>query len=118
MEILDEIWGSLGRNKMRTILTGFAVSWGLFMIINLLGAGNGLLNAMNANAGDILTNVITIWPGARSVPYDGMKQGSVVRLDIGDVDYTDGPMFEDVVDDVSGSIYCSDTVSLDRKSVV
>ncbi len=115
MEILDEIWGSLGRNKMRTILTGFAVSWGLFMIINLLGAGNGLLNAMNANAGDILTNVITIWPGARSVPYDGMKQGSVVRLDIGDVDYTDGPMFEDVVDDVSGSIYCSDTVSLGRE---
>ncbi|MGN1234113.1 MAG: ABC transporter permease [Candidatus Cryptobacteroides sp.] len=115
MEILDEIWGSLGRNKMRTILTGFAVSWGLFMIINLLGAGNGLLNAMSANAGDILTNVITVWPGARSVPYDGMKQGSFVRLDIGDVDYTDGPMFKDVVDDVSGSIYCSDTVSFGRE---
>ena len=50
MEIFDEIWGSLRRNKMRTVLTGFAVSWGLFMIIALLGAGTGLLNAMSSNA--------------------------------------------------------------------
>ena len=42
MEIFDEIWGSLRRNKMRTVLTGFAVSWGLFMIIALLGRGHRL----------------------------------------------------------------------------
>ena len=52
MEIFDEIWGSLRRNKMRTVLTGFAVSWGLFMIIALLGAGTGLLNAMSSRYPD------------------------------------------------------------------
>ena len=115
MEILDEIWGSLRRNKMRTVLTGFAVSWGLFMIIALLGAGTGLLNAMSSNAGDILTNVITVYPGFRSIPYDGMEQNSYVRLDMEDVAYTSGPRFSDVVDDVTGSIYYSDTLSLGRE---
>ena len=117
MEIFDEIWGSLRRNKMRTVLTGFAVSWGLFMIIALLGAGTGLLNAMSSNAGDILTNVITVYPGFRSIPYDGMKQNSFVRLDMGDVAYTSGPRFNDVVDEVTGSIYYSDTLSYGRESI-
>ena len=45
MELLKEIWSSSKRNKLRTTLTGFAVAWGIFMIIVLLGAGNGLINA-------------------------------------------------------------------------
>ena len=45
MELIKEIWSSAKRNKLRTSLTGFAVAWGIFMIIFLLGAGNGLINA-------------------------------------------------------------------------
>ena len=44
-ELFNEIWNSAKRNKLRTALTGFAVAWGIFMIIFLLGSGNGLLNA-------------------------------------------------------------------------
>ena len=44
-DILSEIWSTAKRNKLRTTLTGFAVAWGIFMIIVLLGAGNGLINA-------------------------------------------------------------------------
>ena len=48
-DILDEIWSTASRNKLRTTLTGFAVAWGIFMLIFLLGCGNGLINAQLKN---------------------------------------------------------------------
>ena len=45
IELFTEIWQTARRNKLRTGLTGFAVAWGIFMLIVLLGAGNGLINA-------------------------------------------------------------------------
>ena len=43
-ELFHEIASNLRNNKLRTALTGFAVSWGIFLLICLLGAGNGLMN--------------------------------------------------------------------------
>ena len=48
-DLFEEIWSNIRRNKLRTALTGFAVAWGIFMLIFLLGAGNGLIHALESN---------------------------------------------------------------------
>lgn len=58
-ELLLEIWTSVRRNKLRTFLTGFSVAWGIFMLVILLGSGNGLKNGVLSNFGNYATNSIT-----------------------------------------------------------
>ena len=57
-DLFTEIWSSVRRNKLRTILTGLAVSWGIFIIILLLGAGNGMMNAFMKQSHDFATNTM------------------------------------------------------------
>ena len=100
-DILIEILGSIKRNKLRTCLTGFAVAWGIFMLIVLLGAGNGLKNALSYNMDGYATNVIQIGGGRTSKPYDGLQEGRRIRLEDKDIDVTASDMFSENVDEVS-----------------
>lgn len=102
---------------MRTALTGLAVSWGLFMLIALLGAGNGLLNALLSNSGDVMTNSMTLWPGYRSIPYEGQKKWSEIKFTGRDVDFIAGDRFRGNVDEAYGRIMYSDTVSAGGYSI-
>ena len=80
IDIIQEIYGTLKRNKLRTALTGFAVAWGIFMLIVLLGAGNGLLNAFEQQSGNTAMNSVKIWPGRTSMPFKGLKEGRNIKL--------------------------------------
>ena len=51
-DLINEILQTLRHNKLRTALTGFAVAWGIFMLIVLLGMGNGVTNAFKEQAMD------------------------------------------------------------------
>lgn len=80
IDIIQEIYGTIKRNKLRTALTGFAVAWGIFILIVLLGAGNGILNAFEQQSGNMAMNSFQIWPGQTSIPYQGMKEGRNIKL--------------------------------------
>lgn len=71
MDFWREIFMALKRNKLRTILTGFAISWGIFILIVLLAIGNGIINAVNEEFIDQRTNVYMIYSGETSKPFKG-----------------------------------------------
>ena len=116
-DLFTEIWESIRRNKLRTCLTGFAVSWGIFMLIVLLGAGNGLMNAFLRGGQGIATNTMSVYPGRTSKPYDGLKEGRRIELDDKDVELTSGKLFSQYVDKVVATVGTSVQVSYGKKYV-
>lgn len=88
LDLIQEIYGTIMRNKLRTVLTGFSVAWGIFMLIVLLGAGNGLIHAFESSSQNMKMNSIKIYPGWTSKPYKGMKEGRSISLDNKDRELT------------------------------
>lgn len=80
-DIIEEIWATARRNKLRTTLTGFSVAWGIFMLIFLLGAGNGLIHGVESNANRFLANSMAIFGGQTSKAYNGLEEGRPIMLD-------------------------------------
>ena len=81
----SEIFMALKRNKLRTILTGFAISWGIFMLIILLSAGNGLKNGVTSNFADRIQNTYQIWASFTELPYKGHKANRYIMLNNKDI---------------------------------
>ena len=110
MELLNEIWQTARRNKLRTALTGFAVAWGIFMLIVLLGAGNGLINANMTQMNRFLSNSMVVYGGETSMPYQGMKEGRWINLKERDIDITDEE-FKTVINEVGAQYFTSAIIS-------
>jgi putative ABC transport system permease protein len=76
-----EIFSTLKKNKLRTFLTGFSISWGIFMFCILLSAGNGLKNGMMSNFGSRSVNSVQFWGRRTSIPYKGLPDGRRITID-------------------------------------
>lgn len=105
-----EIWSTVQKNKLRTFLTGFSVAWGIFMLIVLLGAGNGLRNGILHNFRNMSANKVSVWPGYTTTPYKGMQTNRSIKFKDEDLDAIKQALPE--VDKVSAVVYHSDTLSV------
>lgn len=80
----QELWDSLSKNKLRSILTMVGVWWGILLLIGLLGAAKGIENSFNRIFGDFATNSVFIWGQSTSKPFKGFQEGRRVRLSLTD----------------------------------
>lgn len=100
----QEIFGSISKNKTRTIITVIGVLWGIFIYITLSGAAKGLDNGFERAFKNIAKNSMGFWAQRTSIPYDGFKVGRQPVMKLEDVKY--------LKDRVSGIQYISPTNSL------
>ena len=115
-DIFTEIWSTARRNKLRTALTGFAVAWGIFMLIVLLGAGNGLINANLRQSDRFLSSSMVVFGGETSKAYQGLKEGRNIRLKINDIATTESE-FKENIDEVGAQYRTGATISLGQQYI-
>ena len=89
MKIFDldkwhEIYFALRKNPWRTFFTAFGVFWGIFMLIIMMGAGEGLYNGASKDLGDMATNSVFMWTRKTTIPYKGFPRGRFYRFNNGD----------------------------------
>ncbi|WP_452223872.1 ABC transporter permease [Lacinutrix chionoecetis] len=80
----QEVFDSLSKNVLRTILTMVGVWWGILLLIGLLGSARGIENSFNRLFGSFATNSVFVWAQATSMPFKGFQEGRQVQLKISD----------------------------------
>lgn len=80
LDLIREIRQTIRCNRLRTMLTGISVAWGVFMLILLLGAARGTVNSFEADTGSMAANKMQIWGDYTTMPYNGYKQGRNIDL--------------------------------------
>ncbi|GHT89181.1 ABC transporter permease [Bacteroidia bacterium] len=109
-----EIFSTIKKNKLRTFLTGFSISWGIFMFCILLAAGNGLRNGMLSNFGSQSVNSVQYWGRSTSKPYQGLPNNRQINLDEKDINLIKTQVPE--ADEISPMIFTNLAVSYDTRS--
>ena len=86
LDHLQETWTALSKNRLRTFLTAFGVFWGIFLLVLLLGSGNGLKNGMDAGFSGAATNSFFAWGMRTSKPFAGLPAGRSIEFTNADVE--------------------------------
>ena len=86
LDTYREILDTLTRNKSRSLLTGFGVFWGVFMLVALMGGGQGLKEMLAGNFEGFATNSAMIWAQQTTKPYKGFRKGRWWSMDYKDID--------------------------------
>ena len=81
IDLINEIMQTLRNNKMRTLLTGVAVTWGVFMLIVLLAVARGLTDDFDKDISDGHMETLRVFGGTTAVPWQGNKEGRRIRLE-------------------------------------
>ncbi len=113
-DLFSEIWQTMCTNKLRTALTGLAVSWGIFMLIILVGLARGVNNSFGGSSMARSNNIVQVWPGRASMPYDGLKEGRYVPLKKGNLELLEKENPEHVATAFAEMYAGTATISTDR----
>ena len=105
---------ALSRNKLRTFLTGFAISWGIFILIVLLSAGNGLVNGVTAEFSDQKRNTYSLYGGETSKPFKGHGTNRSIWFTDKDIRFLETEVRN--VDQVSPFIYFNGFATFNNNS--
>jgi putative ABC transport system permease protein len=86
LDTYKEILDTITRNKSRSLLTGFGVFWGVFMLIALMGGGQGLKEILQNNFAGFATNTAIIWAQNTTKPYKGFNKGRSWQMEEKDLE--------------------------------
>ncbi|MFN2261841.1 MAG: ABC transporter permease [Psychroflexus sp.] len=103
IERWQEVFETIGKNKLRTILTGVSVASGIFILVILLGVGKGMQNGVEEQFERDATNRVSIYTGVTKVEYKGMNPGRRIQLKNDDYQFIDDNFSEDL--EYKSSVY-------------
>jgi putative ABC transport system permease protein len=113
---LLEIWSTIKKNKLRTFLTGFAIAWGIFMLIVLLASGNGLRNGIAYNFRYMADNTVFCYSRYTTKPYKGYQPNR--RIIFTEKDFHSIKREHPEVDLISGRNYRTDTITYNKEFII
>lgn len=87
VERWQEIFEAISKNKLRTFLTGLSVASGIFILVILLGIGEGMRNGISSEFEQDAANILFIWTGATSKEYKGLNPGRLITMKNDDYNY-------------------------------
>lgn len=113
---LHEIWSTVKKNKLRTFLTGFAIAWGIFMLIILLASGNGLRNGIAYNFRYMADNTVFCWTRYTTKPYKGYQSNR--RIEFTEKDMLAIKRDHPEIALISARNYRSDTLAYNKEFLI